>query len=233
MAHWGKNSTSVHEDGGSIPGLAQWGKGSGVATSRGVAHGRGSGLAWRGLWCGPAAAGSDQLSTVPAGPSCTDSQRSEQILFSSAHEMWEMVRSPDDVSAFASATPFLSKRADSLPRKDSTNEHAFPAPVEQGRVVRRKAPGDCKTQVWATFPEWRAGTPAPSVEMRGLGRGGALRVATSVSRGASETTCSSSGLPALCACHNVCGVGPSTVLSHRKKQTTQVPQNPSASRRWG
>ena len=48
------NMTSIHEDAGSIPGLAQLGQQSGVAVSCGLRHRCGSDLAW--LWCRPAAA---------------------------------------------------------------------------------------------------------------------------------------------------------------------------------
>ena len=49
-----KNPTGMNEDVGSIPGLAQWVKGSGIAASCGVGRRHGSDLVW--LWCRPAAA---------------------------------------------------------------------------------------------------------------------------------------------------------------------------------
>ena len=54
MAHWVRSLPSIHEDGGSIPGLAQWVGNPGIAAHDSVGQGWGSDLVL--LWCTPAAA---------------------------------------------------------------------------------------------------------------------------------------------------------------------------------
>ena len=56
MAHQVKNKTSIHEDGGLIPGLAKWVKGSGIAISCGVGRRHSLDLALWWLWLKLAAA---------------------------------------------------------------------------------------------------------------------------------------------------------------------------------
>ena len=55
------NPTSIHEDVGSIPGLAQVGQGSSVAVNYGVGHRHSSDLEFLWLWRRPAAAAPFQL----------------------------------------------------------------------------------------------------------------------------------------------------------------------------
>ena len=58
VAQWLTNPTKNHEVSGSIPGLGQWVKGSGVAMSCGVGCRLGSDPTLLRLWCRPAATAS-------------------------------------------------------------------------------------------------------------------------------------------------------------------------------
>ena len=63
VSQWVKNSTSIHEDAGLSPGLAQWVRDPVLPQTAALGHKCNSDLALLWLWCRPAAAATIQLLT--------------------------------------------------------------------------------------------------------------------------------------------------------------------------